>query len=288
MPVILTAIEVNGKPAPQYLSLKTFRLTHNQDDITFRFSALNYAFPEQTQYRYRLRGIDKKWVHKLGDDGLVTVRYSSLPPGNYTLEAQASIDGGDWGVPMTKSLTILPPWWLTWWAKMGYGLIALAILFTLIVLYLKRKKAQMERENEEKVNRLFELREEARHQFAENVNIDPSKISINKEEEELVSRLMKAIEMNMGNTDYTIDQLASDVALSRSNLYRRTQSMLGITPNDFLRNVRLKHAAHLLSKTDMPINQIALSVGFQSPRYFSQYFNKMFGVTPSEYREPNR
>lgn len=62
--------------------------------------------------------------------------------------------------------------------------------------------------------------------------------------------------------------------------------MLGITPNDFLRNVRLKHAAHLLSNTDMPINQIALSVGFQSPRYFSQYFNKMFGVTPSEYRKP--
>lgn len=169
---------------------------------------------------------------------------------------------------------------------MEYGFIALVVLATLIVLYLKRKKAQLERENEAKVNRLFELREEARHQFAENVNIDPGKISINKEEEELVSKLMKAIEKNMDNTDYTVDQLASDVALSRSNLYRRTQSMLGITPNDFLRNVRLKHAAHLLSNTDMPINQIALSVGFQSPRYFSQYFNKMFGVTPSKYREP--
>lgn len=169
---------------------------------------------------------------------------------------------------------------------MGYGLIALVVLATLIALYLKRKKTQLEQENEAKVNRLFELREEARHQFAVNVNINPGKISINKEEEELVSQLMKAIEKNMDNTDYTVDQMASDVALSRSNLYRRTQSMLGITPNDFLRNVRLKHAAHLLSNTDMPINQIALSVGFQSPRYFSQYFNKMFGVTPSEYRKP--
>ena len=168
---------------------------------------------------------------------------------------------------------------------MGYSLIVLAVLATLIVLYLKRKKAQLERENEAKVNRLFELREEALHQFAENVNIDPSKISINKEEEELVSRLMKAIEKNMDNTDYTVDQLASDVALSRSNLYRRTQSMLGITPNDFLRNVRLKHAACLLSETELPVNQIALQCGFASPRYFAQYFKKMFGITPTEYRQ---
>lgn len=286
MPVILTAVEVNGSPAPQYLSLDTFRLTYSQDNIAFRFSALNYASPGQTQYRYRLKGIDRGWIQELGDDGQVTARYNSLPPGHYTLEAQASIGGGDWGGPLVLDFAILPPWWLTWWAKTGYGLTALAALATLIVLYLKRKKAQLERENEAKVNRLFELREEARHQFAENVNIDPGKIGVNKEEEELVSRLMKAIEKNMDNTGYTVDQLASDVALSRSNLYRRTQSMLGVTPNDFLRNVRLKHAAHLLSHTDMPIHQIALSVGFQSPRYFSQSFNKMFGVTPSEYREP--
>lgn len=288
MPVILTAIEVNGEPTTQYLSCNNLQLTYNQDDITFRFSALNFASPEQTQYRHRLKGIDRDWVKELGDEGQATARYNSLPPGNYTFEAQASISGGNWGKPLTVSFTILPPWWLTWWAKMGYGLMALAIPVTIIVFYLKRKKAQMERENEAKVNRLFELREKARHQFAENVNIDPGKISINKEEVELVSRLMKAIEKNMDNTDYTVDQLASDMALSRSNLYRRTQSMLGITPNDFLRNVRLKHAAHLLSNTDMPINQIALSVGFQSPRYFSQYFNKMFGVTPSEYREPKK
>lgn len=132
----------------------------------------------------------------------------------------------------------------------------------------------------------FQLREEARHQFAENVHVDPCKISIGKEEEELAARLMKAIGKNMDNTDYTVDQLAADVALSRSILYRRMQNMLGITPNDFLRNVRLKHAAHLLGDTDLSVAQVALCVGFQSPRYFSRCFNKMFGVTPSEYREP--
>ena len=60
--------------------------------------------------------------------------------------------------------------------------------------------------------------------------------------------------------------------------------MLGITPNNFLRNVRIKHAARLLAETDMPVNQVALMVGFQTPRYFSQCFRQMFGVNPIEYR----
>jgi AraC-like DNA-binding protein len=142
----------------------------------------------------------------------------------------------------------------------------------------------MEYENDEKVKHLFELRDEARHQFAQSVSIDPEKITINKEEEMLVTRLMKAIEKNLDNVDYTIDQLAQDAGMSRTDLYRKTQQMLGITPNNFLRNVRIKHAARLLAETDMPVNQVALMVGFQTPRYFSQCFRQMFGVNPIEYR----
>ena len=80
----------------------------------------------------------------------------------------------------------------------------------------------------------------------------------------LVTRLMKAIEKNLDNVDYTIDQLAQDAGMSRTDLYRKTQQMLGITPNNFLRNVRIKHAARLLAETDMPVNQVALMVGFQT------------------------
>ena len=96
---------------------------------------------------------------------------------------------------------------------------------------------------------------------------------------------MKAIGQNMSNTDYTVDMLARDLGMSRANLYKKMQTMLGVTPNDFMRNVRLKRAAEMLAKSDVPVNQLALMVGFQTPRYFSQCFRKMFGVTPSEYRE---
>jgi len=142
----------------------------------------------------------------------------------------------------------------------------------------------MERENDERVNQLFELRSEARYQFAQSVSIDPQKISSTQQEEELVEKLLKVIGAHMDDSDYTVDQLASDVAMSRASFYKKMQTMLGITPNEFLRNVRLKHAAKLLAESEIPVNQVALMVGFQTPRYFSQCFRQLFGVLPTEYR----
>lgn len=186
---------------------------------------------------------------------------------------------------MTVSVTILPPWWLTWWAKTLYALLLCAFIAFSLTLYLKKKKAALVRENDNRVNHLFEMREEARHQFADNTNVDPKKIGVNPEEEVLVAKLLKAIEAHIADEDYGVEQLASDVALSRTNLYGKLRNMLGISPADFIRNVRLKRAAQIL--TDNPtlsINEVSVRVGFSTPRNFSTQFKKMFGVLPSDYR----
>ena len=156
----------------------------------------------------------------------------------------------------------------------------------LLLLYLRRKRVKLERENEDKVNRLFELREEARHQFAVSANIAPGKITVNQEEEKLVELLLQAIEAHIGDEEYNADMLAHDVAMSRTSLYKKLHTMLGITPTDFIRNVRLKRAVQLLSDTSLTISEIAVRVGFATPRNFSTQFKKMFGVLPSEYRVP--
>ncbi|MBO4801370.1 MAG: helix-turn-helix domain-containing protein, partial [Bacteroidaceae bacterium] len=285
-PVRLVGFEVNGQLSTLNSQLSTFKFPHTQNYFTFRFSALNYAAPEHTSYRYRLVGLDRDWLYDNSGKGLATATYNALQPGDYVLEAQAAVDGGEWGELLQVLFTILPPWWLTWWMKTAYFLIGLIGFIGLIDYYLKRKRARLEAEAEVRVNQLFELREQARHQFVENVRIDASKIGVNSEEEALVGQLLKAIEQNLCNTEYSVDQLARDVALGRTNLYKRMQTMLGITPNDFIRSVRLKRAAILLSDTDLSIVEISERVGFNTPRYFSTQFKKMFGVTPSEYREP--
>ena len=99
------------------------------------------------------------------------------------------------------------------------------------------------------------------------------------------AEVIEAVGANLDNSAYTVDLLARDVGMSRASLYKKLQEVLGITPNDFIRDMRLKHAADLLAKSEAPVSEISLMVGFQTPRYFSQCFRKMFGVTPSEYRE---
>ena len=116
------------------------------------------------------------------------------------------------------------------------------------------------------------------------MNIDAAKVAANADEAELAAKLLKAIEKHIDDADYTVDLLAADIGMSRANLYKKTSLMLGITPNDFIRNVRLKHAAKLLEETTDPVSQIAMKVGFQTSRYFSLCFRQIFGVTPTEYR----
>lgn len=286
MPTRFVGLSVCGQALPA----NDFPLSvaYNENYLTIQFSTLNYACPQRTMYRYRLNGIDETWLVSHTGNGLGTAGYNALPPGQYVFEVQASINNGEWGPLAQKAITVHPPLWLTWWAKLLYGGVLATIIVYLIKLYIRKKRIKLERENDARINHLFELREEARHQFAKNVNIRPENISINKEEEELVTRLMKAIELHMDDCDYTVDQLAADVAQSRSNLYRKMQQMLGITPNDFLRNVRLKRAAQLMAETHIPVNQVSMMVGFKTTRYFSQYFKSMFGVLPSEYRNPKK
>ena len=135
------------------------------------------------------------------------------------------------------------------------------------------------------MNRLFELREEARHQFAEAAHVNPGKIGVNEEERQLTERLLKAIEVHMADADYGVDQLAQDVFMSRSALYAKLRNMLGISPADFIRNVRLKRAAQLLADSDLSIGEIADSVGYNTHKAFVANFKKLFGMLPSEYRQ---
>ena len=280
--VVLTRIEINGENVQKLPK----SLTHTQNYLTFHFSTLNYANPSHDRYRYRLVGLEHEWNTCNDGSGQCIASYKALPPGNYSFEVQAATASGEWG-PVTKlAFVISHPWWLTWWAKMLYCCLVLAIAGRLIALYLKKKKAKMEHENDQRVNRLFELREEARHQFAESANIAPDKITINAEEEKMVSKMLKAIEAHIDDEQYNADQLARDIAMSRASLYKKMQTILGITPTDFIRNVRLKRAAQLLADTQLSINEIASRVGFVTARNFSSQFKKMFGVTPSEYREP--
>ena len=126
----ITGLMVNG----EYHSLEEqeVRLRHDENNVVLLFSNFQYARQVGVLYQYRLEGIDKQWNEPTTEHA---ASYRNLPPGHYTLRVRSNIKDGEWGQVTTLRLTILQPWWNTWWAWCLYVLVftAMAVSVLLIV-----------------------------------------------------------------------------------------------------------------------------------------------------------
>jgi AraC-like DNA-binding protein len=93
------------------------------------------------------------------------------------------------------------------------------------------------------------------------------------------------VEENLANFDFTHEQLIDAMNTSKSTLYRKIKSLTGLSPSEFVRNIRLKHACIMLKNETGNVSDIAYAVGFNDPKYFSTCFKAEFGVTPREYNK---
>jgi len=137
-----------------------------------------------------------------------------------------------------------------------------------------------------RIKNLLDEREKRVRSFSTKADVSPMHVTITTVDQKLMARIMEYLEKNMDNTEYSVEQLAYDVGMHRMNLYRKIQSLYGMTPSEFIRTMRLKRAAQLI--TDDPnlnINEVADMVGFNTPKYFSKYFKELFGVLPSQYNK---
>ena len=102
-------------------------------------------------------------------------------------------------------------------------------------------------------------------------------------DKQLMDRIMQSVNKNLSDSDFSVEQLAADAGLSRSQLHRRMKELTGITPSDFIRNLRLEQAARLLRERKANISQVAYTLGFNTPGNFSKAFKQHFGMSPTEY-----
>ena len=103
-------------------------------------------------------------------------------------------------------------------------------------------------------------------------------------DERFVADATAFVEKNISDTDLSVEQMSQELGMSRVKLYRRTVSVTGKTPSEFIRLIRLRHAEQLLAKSQLNISEIAYLVGFSSQRYFSKCFKELYGCLPSEYK----
>lgn len=100
-----------------------------------------------------------------------------------------------------------------------------------------------------------------------------------------LQRLQTLVEANIGNGNFSIQALSEQMAMERSGLYRRVQSLTGLSPSDYVRRVRMDVASRLLLESSLTVAEIASRTGFSTTKYFNRVFKETFSLTPAEYRE---
>lgn len=106
--------------------------------------------------------------------------------------------------------------------------------------------------------------------------------SVNETDEKFIFNLLKTIQENLSDPEFSIDALCTKIGLSRPQFYRKITGLTNKAPNEFLRDIRLEKAHSLLHQKTMNVSEVALEVGFSNPSYFSKCFAQKFGFTPSK------
>ncbi|HON52466.1 MAG TPA: response regulator, partial [Bacteroidales bacterium] len=134
-----------------------------------------------------------------------------------------------------------------------------------------------------KIQYVFKLREELHRMFRIQEIVEVQSGTINSLDEKIIQKIITYIHEHIADPNLSVEQLSDFVGASRSTLHRKMNALTNMTPNDFIRMIRLKKAAELLKTGKFSISEVAYDTGFNDPRYFSKCFKEFFGKTPSEF-----
>lgn len=134
-----------------------------------------------------------------------------------------------------------------------------------------------------KIKNLFRTRHRAIDFYSKSLEIEPEKIALNPLDEDLLKRAVEIMEKHMDDVEFTTDEFAREMHMSRSNLHIKMKAVTGESTNDFIRKMRFGKACKLLKEGRYTVSEISVMVGYNTPSYFATSFKKYFDCLPSEY-----
>ena len=141
---------------------------------------------------------------------------------------------------------------------------------------------------EARINNLLRQREKFQTQFRKTLEVKASELQITPLDVKFVDRAVKVVEGRVSSPDFSVEDLAIELGISRAYVFKKILALTGKTPLEFIRTIRLQHASQLLEKSQLSVQEVAYKVGFNNPKYFTKYFKEQYGVLPSEYAAGKR
>ena len=306
--------EAGGPYISQNIALAR-RITLRESDKSFNieFSALHYGNETQGIYSYRMKGFEQEWTPLPA--GQHSVRYTSLPPGDYVFEVRyasaydapptADGDGAEQlQVPhISIDVHVAPYFWKTWWFLLLLATAALLSLsYFLRRMHLRRLQLAKQQEAERLMRPIEEVLRESEDPYelqqriqtildGQQRYLESSKKSVEADVEEaqknvrpFMERVMEIMEKNYMNSEFDVADFCQQIGMSRSLLAKKLNEHTGQSTSQFIRSYRLDIAKQILMRGDhRNIAEIAFSVGFNDPKYFTRCFTRQYGATPSSF-----
>lgn len=247
----LCHLQAGNQFIPSPLAENGITLQPSDNILSFVITAAGFITRNDYRVRFRLRGYEKNWTETRNN---AQCSYSNLPSGNYTLEVECV----DTDLKQSFSVRVLPHWYASWWAWLGYSLISIGLLIWGFISFIR----YIERRAKRKLSEAYQ------------------------------QELLKAtnIVMNhLADSEFNIERFAREMLVSRTKLFEKIQQISGQTPNEFILGIRMREAANMLrTKPELSILDVSIVVGFNSCSYFTKCFHHHFGVSPTAWRKSGK
>lgn len=115
--------------------------------------------------------------------------------------------------------------------------------------------------------------------------LSPADPQLTPYDEQFIEQMMNFMEENMSNSELTVEDIATALAMGRTVFYKKIKSIIGLSPIDFISEIRIKRAVQIFDSGEQNIAQVAFMTGFDDPKYFSRCFKKQVGITPTQYKK---
>ena len=121
--------------------------------------------------------------------------------------------------------------------------------------------------------------------FRQKEDLNVQELGLSELDREFMDKAISTVEQQMEDSEFSNEVFCQMMNMTQSTLYRKLKSLTGMSPNEFIRDVRIKKACMLLQRPDLQVSDVAYMVGFTDPKYFSLIFKKETGMSPTKYIE---
>ena len=306
---IFAGTEIDGRVVTEKAisRLNTIELPSTQNSLSLKFSSLNYFRPIQTYYRYRVSGLQDKWVMLsyynsrglVDKNGILHLPLLGLEPGNYMVEVQASMYPGKWTTPPVKVVVrIKEPWWRTTGLTLLISGVFLILIIWNIVIFSGNSRLKMKRNVSEvelfrRIDGFISRAESCRmeKQTQRSVNDESEDVTSGADlDKDAVELLMELVPYSRnGKLDHNVlVQLAMKKRIKLTDIYDIITNNIFRSPALLTMAMLLEKASRDLIESGMTVEEIAEKNNFASPNYFIAMFFRRYGMTPLQWRSEGK